>query len=84
MTKTQAKSQLQKLIDRLEDIRTELEMLGDDIQDTADNIEPYGDAYDLTPLQEERQEWMQDTADSIIDEVSNLEDIISNLGDLTL
>lgn len=82
MTKTQVKNQLKKLIERLEDLRGDLEMLGDDAQETAYDIEPYDGKDELTEQQEERQDWMNETADAISEQVSNLEDVISNLDDL--
>lgn len=76
MTKTQVKSRLKKLLDKLGDIKSELSDLKDEVEETRDNIEPYEGCNDLTPEQEERQEWfsdMYDYLDSAVDELETIE-----------
>ena len=79
MTKTQIRAQLRKLLEKLGDIRTEFDDLKCEVEDTRDNIEPYENCYDLTPEQEERQEWLDNLASSIDDLVSNIENSESEL-----
>ena len=74
MTKTQIRAKLKKLLDQLGDIKAELYDLQSEVQDTRDNIEPYEGCYDLTPEQEERQEWLDDLDSSLDTVISNLED----------
>ena len=61
MTKTQAKAQARKLIekllklnDELRDLQDELGDLNADVEDTRDAIEPYENRDELTAQQEER------------------------------
>ena len=54
MTKTQLRSRLRKLLDKLGDVRAELYDLRDEVEETKDNIEPYEGYDDLTPEQEEQ------------------------------
>ena len=81
MTKTQVKAKLRKLLEQLGDIRAELCDLQYEVEDTRDNIEPYEGAYDLTPEQEERQEWFDTIASNIETAVSDLEDAECTLED---
>ncbi len=60
MTKTQLRSKLRKLLDTLGDIKAELYDLRDEVEETRDSIEPYEGYNDLTPEQEERQEWLEE------------------------
>lgn len=69
MTKTQARKQLKSIIEVLDELRPDLEDLKSEAEETSENIEPYGDADELTEAQQERQEWFEDLA-------SNLQDII--------
>lgn len=76
MTKTQVKSRIKKLLDKLGDIKAEMYDLRDEVEETRDNIEPYEGYNDLTSEQEERQEWfsdMYDYLDSAVDELETIE-----------
>lgn len=76
MTKTQAKSKLRKLKEMLENITCEIEDLKQDIDDTAESIEPYEGCNDLTQEQYDRQEWFEEVG-------SNLEDLIDSINQFT-
>ena len=81
MTKTQIRAKLKKLLEQLGDIKAELYDLQYEVEDTRDNIEPYEGADDLTPEQEERQEWLDDLDSSHDTVISNLEDAECELED---
>lgn len=69
MTKTQITKQLETIRDMLQDLYYEVE-------ETVDSIEPYENRNDLTPQQEERQEWLENVRDSIETAISDLEENI--------
>ena len=73
MTKTQIRARLRKLLEQLGDIRAELDDLRCEVEDTKENIEPYEGFNDLTPEQEERQEWLEDLGYVLDEVVENLE-----------
>lgn len=82
LTRTQIKNKLKKLNEQLAVIRLELEELQDDIDYEYYEIEPYEGKDELTPAQEERQEWLDDaraTLDTVINNVQDAEDEIDNL-----
>ena len=62
LTKTQVKSKVQKLYDKIMDIEAKLEDLQSDVEFERDEIEPYENKDDLTEQQEERQEWLDNAA----------------------
>jgi len=76
MTKTQVKAKLRKLLEQLGDVRAELDDLKCEVEETSESIEPYDTYNDLTPEQEERQEWMDNVAselDTLIDSIDTYE-----------
>ena len=73
MTKTQIRKQVRELKERYESLIADLEELRDEVEDTVDNIEPYGDRYDLTQAQEERQEWLEDVVSAMNDIIDSCE-----------
>ena len=79
ITKNQIKARLKKLVEMLEDLRNDLSDLQSDVEEESENIEPYGDKWELTPQQEERQEWLNETSDTLSTQVDNLDDIICEL-----
>lgn len=81
MTKTQIRSQLRKLLERLSLIKDDLQDLENEVEETRDNIEPYGDAYELTEAQEEKQEWCDDLAYEMQNLVDNIEEGINEIED---
>lgn len=89
ITKTQIIKRAGKIADQINDgkfaeAKDELESLKDEVRDEADNIEPYDGKDDLTPQQEERQEWLNETADaldSIYDEIESAIDTLNEQAD---
>lgn len=86
MTKTQLRSrknkiyeQLQKIYEMLEDAQSELENLREEAEETIDEIEPYDGADDLTPEQEERQEWFDETLVPLEEAYDYLDGIKDNI-----
>lgn len=79
ITKTQIKRRLEKLIQGLYDIKEELSDLQCEIEEESESIEPYENKWELTPQQEERQEWLNETSETISNQVDNLDDLISEL-----
>ena len=59
-TKTQLKKRIEELKEKISDLRVELEDLQSDIESESGDIEPYEGRSELTGLQEERQEWLDD------------------------
>ena len=82
LTKNQIKARLKKIAELLEQGRDLLEELQSDTQQEADSVEPYEGKDDLTPTQEERAEYLQDTADQLETITDNLADILAELEDL--
>ena len=91
MTKTQAKKQVKDLLENgsigqmfgalcngIEDV----ESLISDVEETIYGIEPYENKNDLTPQQEERQEWFENLQ-SILEELKDcMEELQSKVNDL--
>ena len=73
MTKTQIKKLLQKTLDKIDDLISELEEAENEAIETADSIEPYEGKDDLTPQQEERQEWFENLASVLTDAKDELD-----------
>jgi hypothetical protein len=60
MTKTQARKQLAKIKELVENLRIEVE-------ETIDSIEPYENKDELTEAQEERLEWFEELQQTLED-----------------
>ncbi len=73
MTKTQIKKLLQKTLDKIDDLISDLEEAENEATKTADSIEPYEGKDDLTPQQEERQEWFENLASVLTDAKDELD-----------
>lgn len=71
-TKTQLKKKVKDLMVEFDIMISKVEELKDLFEEESSNIEPYGDSCDLTEAQEEKQEWLDDSA-------STLEEIINSL-----
>ena len=67
MTKTQIKKLLQKTLDKIDDLISDLEEAENEATETADSIEPHEGKDDLPPQQEERQEWFENLASVLTD-----------------
>lgn len=79
ITKNQIKARLKKLVEKLEEIKNDLSDLQMDVGEEIDNIEPYENKEELTLQQEERQEWLQETSDTLESQCDNLDDLICEL-----
>ena len=73
-TKTQLKKRIEELKEKISDIRVELEDLQSDIESESRDIEPYEGRSELTGLQEERKEWFDDTARTVEEATSSLQE----------
>ena len=71
ITKTQFKKRIENLKEKISDLRLELEELQSDLESESLDIEPYENRNDLTELQQERQEWLDNTASQVESAVSN-------------
>ena len=78
-TTTQLKKRTKTLKDKLEALREELEELKSDIEEESSEIEPYEGKEDLTPQQEARQEWLDNSSGTLETVISSLEDSESDL-----
>ena len=79
ITKNQVKARLKKILDILGEQWNELQSLKDEVEDESYNIEPYEGKDELTPQQEERQEWLEEATSTLEDQCYSLEEIINNL-----
>ena len=82
ITKNQVKARLKKIVEMLEEVKGLIDDLAYEVQEESDNIEPYGDKWELTEQQEERQEYLTDLASDLETESENLDEVRSNLDDL--
>ena len=78
MTKREAMKKMRSLMEKIDDLRSAAEEIGDYIYDTSCELE---DKYDEpTEKQQETIDWFSDMADLLRDEVgSNLEDIVATI-----
>ena len=78
MTKAEIRKQLKELLAKMADLQSDFDILKGDVEDTLGEIEPYEGRSELTPQQEERQEWLEELSsalDDVIDlDLSELED----------
>lgn len=82
ITKNQIRARLKKIVEMLEQVKSDLDDLQMETQEEADSIEPYGDKWELTEQQEERQESLQELADEMETQSDNLEEIRETLENL--
>ena len=81
MTKREVMKKMRSLMEKIDDLRSAAEEIGDYIYDTSCELE---DKYDEpTEKQQETIDWFSDMADLLRDEVgSNLEDIVATIDDV--
>ena len=65
ITKTQIRKRISEILDKLREGLTELDDLKYEVEEERDNIEPYDYCDELTPEQEERQEWLDECANAL-------------------
>ena len=79
MTKSEAKKSIRALLEKVAELREAVEDINADVEDTYNEIEPYEGRDELTPAQEDRQEWFSELNDKLNDASSLLETIDSDL-----
>lgn len=79
ITKTQIRKRIEKLIEQLNDLQLEVQELKDEVENEANDIEPYGDRDELTEAQEERQQWLEDAVGQLDEADSNIESALDSL-----
>ena len=79
LTKTQARKRIAQLKEKLSDLRLEFEELQSDLEMESSDICEYEGRNELTELQQERQEWLDNTASTIEDTVNSLQEAEDNL-----
>ena len=79
ITRKQIKNQIEKLIEQLNELYSDLEDLKLGTEDEADSIEPYEYNDDLTSAQEERKEWLEGCAEQLGQALEEVENAISSL-----
>lgn len=79
MTKTQIKTRLKRIIETLNNAQEALADLSYEVEDTISEIEPYENHENLTEAQEERQEWLEEALNTILDKANELTYIIDAL-----
>jgi len=79
ITKTQVKTRAKKIAEKIDEVLDLLRELAEETRNEADEVEPYGDNYDLTEAQEERVEWLNDQADILEDQADELEQVRDNV-----
>lgn len=81
ITKQQFKKMIQNLNEELSNIRLKFEDLQSDLENESSEIEPYDGKENLTTAQEERQQWLDETAtiiDDLVSTLSQAEDDLEN------
>ena len=79
LTKAQARKRIADLREKLSDLRLEFEELQSDLEMESSDICEYEGRNELTELQQERQEWLDNTASTIEDTVNSLQEAEDNL-----
>ena len=78
MTKREAMKKMRSLMEKIDDLRSAAEEIGDYIYDTSCELDEKYD--EPTEKQQETIDWFSDMADLLRDEVgSNLEDIVATI-----
>lgn len=75
LNKKDIKKRVSEMLDKLNDIKTELEELASDVENESENIEPYEGRNELTIQQQERQEWLDECQEALESAVSDIENI---------
>lgn len=82
MTKNEAKKWIREILEKVAELRETADDLNNEAEYTYDEIEPYEGRDELTPAQEERQEWFRELTDKLSDAVSSLDTIESDLEEM--
>ena len=81
-SKTHFRKVAQELRDKLELLVSELEDLQGDLENESSEIEPYEGKDDLTPQQEERQEWLDESASNVEQAINEVNEALDSLESL--
>ena len=79
ITKNQIKKRLREIVALLEQAKELVNDLSVDVEEESENIEPYDNKDDLTPQQEERQDYLNELFDTLDTQSDNIDDITSEL-----
>ena len=87
ITKSQIKSRKQELYDRIQklfdgkltDIRDDLEILKEEVEEELNDIEPYEGRNELTAQQQERQDWLDSASTSLDSALGELNEALEYL-----
>jgi len=79
ITKNQIKKRLKEIVALLEQAKELVNDLSVDVEEESENIEPYDNKDDLTPQQEERQDYLNELFDTLDTQSDNIDDITSEL-----
>lgn len=82
MTKTQAVKHLCEIRELLRQVELAIFDFKPEVEETIESIEPYENKDELTPQQEEREEWFSDVRDALDELETAVEDNASTLEDL--
>lgn len=84
-SKNQLFKRAEALRDQLNSLKDLFEELADDIESESSDIEPYEGCNDLSQAQEDYQNWLDETAESIrnaIGEMEEADDTLSEIDDM--
>ena len=82
LTKTQVMKRAEALWSKIADLQSELDDLKVEVEDEKDSIEPYEGKDDLTPAQEERQEWFENACDLLDNADNSIQEVLDNLDEI--
>ena len=81
MKKTTVRTKLNKLVEKLGDLRADFSDLKAEMDETIENIKPYKNRKSLTHEQMRRRDYFEDIADTIGDLVREMQSAEWNLED---
>lgn len=73
MDKREAKTRIKSLLEAIGDLKDKVDELKSDAECERDEMEPYEGRSELTPNQEEKQEWLDNVASTLEELFDNLE-----------
>lgn len=82
MTKTQIRAIVDKIKDELFNAGWKIKDLQSDVEEESENIEPYEGRNELTPQQEERQEWLENASETLEQAINDFDELISTLEEI--
>lgn len=82
MNKREAKARIKKLLETLGNFKDEVDELRSDAEYERDETEPYEGRSELTPKQEEKQEWFDSLANTLQDLFDSVEEYQGTLEEM--